>query len=174
MLAFPQAPVEKEIYMKVPRGFYIKGEEPGDHVLKLNKNVYGQKQAGRVCNKYLEKKLIESVGFKKSKIDECVYYKGRTIYLLYTDDSILAGPCQKEIDSIINDIKNADLNITEEGDIQDFLGINIQKRKNGEIELTQPHLIDQIIKDMSMDKENVKVKDIPTMLSKVLDRDRNG
>ena len=157
MLVFPQAPVEKEIYMKVPRGFYITGKEPDDHVLKLNKNIYGQKQAGQVWNKYLEKKLIELVGFKKLRINECVYYKGNTIYLLYTDNSILAGPYQKEIDDKIIDIKNADLNITEEGDIQDFLGINIQKRKAGEIKLTQPHLIDQIIKDMSMDKENVKV-----------------
>ena len=153
--------------MKLPKGFYITGKDPDDHVLKLNKNVYGQKQAGRVWNKYLEKKLIESVGFKKLKIDECVYHKGNTIYLLYTDDSILAGPCQKEIDNIIKDTKNADLNITEEGNIQDFLGINIQKGKEGEIELTQPHLIDQIIKDMSMDKENVKVKDIPAMSSKI-------
>ena len=48
VLAFPQAPVEKEIYMKVPKGFVITGKNPNDYVLKLNQNVYGQKQAGRV------------------------------------------------------------------------------------------------------------------------------
>ena len=174
VLAFPQAPVEKEIYMRVPKGFKITGKDPDDYVLKLNKNVYGQKQAGRVWNKYLEKKLIEAVGLKKSKIDECVYYKGKTIYLLYTDDSILAGPCQKEINNIIKDIRSAGLNITEEGDIQDFLGINIQRRGKGEIELTQPHLIDQIIRDMKMDQTKVKTKDTPAMSSKILHRDENA
>ncbi len=143
----------------MPKGFQITGKDPDDYVLKLNENVYGQKQAGRVWNKYLEKKLIESVGFRKSKIDECVYYRGKTIYLLNTDDSILAGPCQKEIEQIIVDIKAAGLEITKEGDIQDFLGFNIQRhRDKGEIELTQPHLIDQIIKDMCMEKDNVKLK----------------
>ena len=92
VLAFPQAPVEKEIYMKPPKGFCITTKNPQDNVLKLNRNVYGQKQAGRVWNKYLQKIFIEKVGFKQSKIDECVYYEGRTLYVLYTDDLILAGP----------------------------------------------------------------------------------
>jgi hypothetical protein len=48
VLAFPQAPVEKEIYMEIPRGVKMSdGDNPKDFVLKLNRNVYGQKQAGR-------------------------------------------------------------------------------------------------------------------------------
>ena len=48
------------------------------------------------------------------------------IYVLYTDDSILFGPTQKEIDSCIEDIQAAGLKITVEGDIKDFLGVNIE------------------------------------------------
>eukprot|EP00978_Attheya_sp_CCMP212_P012813 scaffold32019_cov54-Attheya_sp.AAC.4 len=48
VLAFPQAPVEKELYMKIPRGFEIEGEDPNEYILKLHRNVYGQKQSGRV------------------------------------------------------------------------------------------------------------------------------
>ena len=81
------------------------------------------------------------------------------MYLLYTDDSILAGPCEKELDTIINQIKKAGLNITEEGDIQDFLGINIVREKNGDVTLSQPHLINQILTDLKMDKDTLKVKD---------------
>ena len=142
VLAFPQAPVEKEIYMKIPKGFEVTGSNSEDYVLRLNRNVYGQKQAGRVWNKYLERKLIEEVGFKKSKIDECVFYKNRTIYILYTDDSILAGPDKSEIKDIIDQIQKAGLNITKEGNIQDFLGINIEIKEEGCIKLSQPHLID--------------------------------
>lgn len=170
VLAFPQAPVEKEIYMKVPKGFEIAGKDSNNYVLKLKRNVYGQKQAGRVWNKYLEKKLIDQVGFKQSKIDDCVFYRGSTMYVLYTDDSILAGPSKSDIEKVISDIQNAGLEITREGDIQDFLGINIKKKKDGTIELTQPHLIEQILKDLKMDKENLKIKDVPCMTSKILDR----
>ena len=48
------------------------------------------------------------------------------IYILYTDDSILFGPTQKEIDDCIEAIQAAGLEITVEGDIKDFLGVNIE------------------------------------------------
>ena len=48
--AFPQAPIHKEIYMQIPKGFEIDGGGNGDYVLKLNRNVYRQKDAGRVWN----------------------------------------------------------------------------------------------------------------------------
>ena len=173
VLAFPQAPVAKEIYMKIPKGFEVKGANPDKYVLKLHRNVYGQKNAGRVWNDYLVEKLTTKVGFKQSKIDECVFYRGKTVYVLYTDDSILAGPDKEEIDQIIKDIKAAKLDITDEGDIQDFLGINIAMKK-GEIHLTQPHLIEQVLKDLRMDGDKVNTKSIPAMTSRILTRDPDG
>ena len=37
------------------------------------------------------------MGFIQSKVDEYVFYKGNIMYVLYTDDSILAGPNKQEI-----------------------------------------------------------------------------
>ena len=45
--AFPQAPINKPIYFKIPTGFKLKGH-PKDHTLKVNNNIYGQKNAGQV------------------------------------------------------------------------------------------------------------------------------
>lgn len=175
VLAFPQAPVEKEIYMKIPRGFELKGaQNSDDFVLKLNKNVYGQKQAGRVWFQYLRGKLINELKFTQSKIDECIFYRGNTIYMLYTDDSLLAGPNKDEIEQVVKDLKKANLNVTDEGDIQDFLGINIDAKEDGTIHLTQPHLIDQILEDLNMTQDNVKTKSTPAMASKILTRDSDG
>jgi hypothetical protein len=44
------------------------------------------------------------------------------MYVLYTDDSILAGQDQSNIEQVIKDIQLAKLNITVEGDIKDSLG----------------------------------------------------
>ena len=88
VLAFPQAPIERELYMSIPKGYQVPEGHNKDYALKLNKNLYGQKQAGRVWNDYLIKKL-ESVGFRQSKYDPCVLYRGKVIYILYTDDSII-------------------------------------------------------------------------------------
>jgi hypothetical protein len=102
--AFAQAPVEKTLYMRIPAGVTIEGNgNPKDYVLKIHRNIYGQKQAGRVWNKYLSRKLTEVLGFKQSKVDECVYYRGKTLYVLYTDDSLLAGPDKDEIQKIIDE-----------------------------------------------------------------------
>eukprot|EP00980_Cylindrotheca_fusiformis_P011699 scaffold2782_cov88-Cylindrotheca_fusiformis.AAC.2 len=169
VLAFPQAPVEREIYMHIPKGFKTDQGNTQDYVLKLRKNVYGQKQAGRVWNKYLTEKLINKVGFTQSKVDECVVYRGSVMYVLYTDDSILAGPNQEEIDRAIADIQAAGLEITIEGDIQDFLGVNIERKDDGSIHLTQPHLIDQILEDLKMG-ENIITRKVPAPSSKLLSR----
>jgi hypothetical protein len=48
VLAFPQADVECDIYMEVPVGFDLR-QKKKDFCLKLRKNIYGTKQARRVC-----------------------------------------------------------------------------------------------------------------------------
>jgi Reverse transcriptase (RNA-dependent DNA polymerase) len=124
VLAFPQATKERTLYMEIPKGFEL--EDCHDHreyVLKLHRNVYRSKNAGRTWYQYRSQKLVEEVGFEQSKADDCVYYKGMVMYILYTDDSILAGPDQSDIEQVIKDIQLTKLNITVEGDIQDFLGI---------------------------------------------------
>ena len=40
-------------------------------------------------------KLVNELGFKQSKVDERVFYRGQTLYVMYTDDSILDGPSDK-------------------------------------------------------------------------------
>jgi hypothetical protein len=138
--------------------------------LQLHKNVYGQKQTGRVWNKYLVDKLVKRVSFVQSKVDEYVFYRGQTMYILYTGDSILAGPDEKEIDQIIKEMKQVKLDITIEGNLQDFLGVNIERKLDGTIHLTQPHLIDQILKDLRLDGDTVTEKTVPATSSKILSR----
>jgi hypothetical protein len=146
-----------------------------EYVLKLHKNVYGQKQAGRVWNKkYLVDRLVNQVGFKQSKVDECVFYKGNVIYVLYTDDSILAGPNQTEIDQVIELIKVAGLDITVEGDVQDFLGVHIIRGDDGTVNFTQPHLIDKILVELGLDGPNVKTNDTPARSLVLISRHSNS
>ena len=137
-----------------------------DYVLKLRHNVYGQTQAGRVWNQYLVDHLVNTVGFKQSKVNEYVSYHGNVIYVLYTDDSILAGPSQDEIDQAISNIKGAGLNITVEGDVQDFLGVNIERHDDGTITFSQPHLIDKILQTVRLGTED-KNRDTPAATSRI-------
>jgi Reverse transcriptase (RNA-dependent DNA polymerase) len=96
ILAYPQARVECDLYMKIPKGFKIGRGTNQTHVLKLLQNLYGQKQAGCIWNKHLHKHLVE-LGWTQSKIDDCLYYKGDILFLVYVDDGILVSPCNKHI-----------------------------------------------------------------------------
>jgi hypothetical protein len=49
-----------------------------------------------------------------------------------------------------------------------FLGINVDRKKDGATNLTQPHPIDQILKDLRLEDENVTAKDTPASSSKML------
>lgn len=79
VLAYPQAPIEEDIYMEVPQGINTATGNSKDMVLKLLKNIYRQKQAGCVWNSYLVEKLA-SIGFRPSLIDDCVFFRDEVIF----------------------------------------------------------------------------------------------
>jgi hypothetical protein len=96
VLAYPQAPAEAPTYMKIPRGVNLSEGNKDDFVLKLIQNIYGGKAARRIWSRYLQEGLFD-LGFTQSKIDECYYYRNDTIFLVYVDGGILAGPSKEEI-----------------------------------------------------------------------------
>ena len=70
--------------------------------------------------------MVNELRFVQSKIDGCLFYRGKVMYALYTSDLILAGPNKQEIEEIIQEMRKHKLNITNEGGITDFLGVNIE------------------------------------------------
>jgi len=92
--------------MELPKEFDMQDSKHDrkDCALKPHHNICGQKQAGRVWNECSVDKLINKVGFAQSKVDDCVFCKGSVVHLLHTDDSILAGPDQSEIDQVAADV----------------------------------------------------------------------
>jgi hypothetical protein len=55
-----------------------------------------------------------------------------------------------------------------EGNLSDFLGVNIERRPDGTILLTQTHLIDSILSDLRLDRDDAKSKSTPMASSKLL------
>ena len=83
--------------MKISTVFHTKDGNAKDYVLKLHRNIYDQNKSGRVWYTYLTNILVNKLGFKQSKVDKCVLYRGNVVYVLYTYDSILARPNPKDI-----------------------------------------------------------------------------
>ena len=95
-------------------------------------------------------------GFTQSRVDE------------YTDDSIVAGPDPQELDNITADMERVGLKIRVEGDIGDFLGVNIKKLPNATIEMTQPQLIEQVLTDLRLHRDNTARKQTLAPSSQIL------
>jgi hypothetical protein len=163
VLAFPQADVECDLYMQIPPGFDVK-EAKKKFCLKLQKNIYGTKQAGRVWNKHLRKRLI-----KLGYTDPWVYYKGQTVFMVYVDDEIFAGPDRGEINNLLEELKD-EFTITDEGDLKEYVGVLVEKQAEGRTKLSQPHLIKQILDDLWSSKRT-KSKPKPGPGSQVLQRE---
>ena len=60
---------------------------------------------------------IHQVGFKQLAVDECVWYKGETIFFYYMDDGIFMVPDSNAVDREIEQIEISGLDIKEKGNI---------------------------------------------------------
>ena len=126
-LAFLNGILEEEVYVKQPPGYKKVGEKR--KVLKLKKALYNLKQAPRTwnfrINGYLKRK-----GFKQFPYEHSVYVKkveGKIlIVVLYVDDLIFMGNCQKLIDEFKKDM-TLEFEMTELGLLKYFLGLEIKQ-----------------------------------------------
>jgi hypothetical protein len=159
VLAFPQAPIKTDIYMKppkVPQKFDIPDlpsfSDRFTKVYKLLKNLYGLKDAGRTWFEFLEKGLHKR-GWKSSSIDGCLF----TI-------------C-KEIKSL-----QLDFDLTDDGELEDYLGTRFTRKTDGSIELSQPKMIERVLEIVGLDPTSTRTKlhDTPTSDLKILDNDPVG
>ena len=168
VLAYPQADLTKDIYMRIPKGFNV--SSPGDYLLKLKKNVYGLKDAGRTWHEHLKKGLLDR-GFKQGTVDPCVFYKGTLILLIYVDDVICFCPEDKPIDDFIASMERPEPRpfvLEDQGPLKDYLGIEIKEsiesgatKDSRTIHVTQPHLINKILKTCGLDKDHVTSSAVP-------------
>ncbi len=162
VMAYPQAPVEMDIYMELPQGIKTATGNSKDHVLKLLKNIYGQKQAGRVSNSFLVDKLT-SLGYTSSLIDDCVFSRSDIIFMVYLDDGIFLGDDGALLLQAIKEIQGLGLNIEDQGHPVDYVGVSIKKHCGGFYEFTQRALIDSIIEDVGI--SDSKTKPVPAKVS---------
>ena len=137
------------IYMNMPPGIKIKEGNRKTHELKLKNNLYGQKQGSRIWYLYLTIKLKE-LNFKQSTFDECIFTRRNLLFFFCVNDGVFLCPDKTKVDEAIEELRQAKLDIEDQGDIINYHGINLTYQKNGTIIMSQSQLIDQIIKDINL------------------------
>ncbi|WVY95082.1 hypothetical protein V8G54_034170 [Vigna mungo] len=122
--AFLHGHLEEEVYVNQPPDF--SSEENKHKVYKLNKALYGLRQAPRAWNKRINYFLI-SQGFERSVAEHNLYVKkdnrgNMLILYLYVDDLMVTGSCLEEIIEF-KAILKAEFDMTDLGRLSYFLGL---------------------------------------------------
>ena len=99
--AFINSDIDTEIYMTQPEGFRQGGQEI---VCRVNKSLYGLKQAGHLWSKQLQDAL-EKMGFRRIHSDPSVYIYDqdgiKVIVPIFVDDITFAGASEKDLDDFV-------------------------------------------------------------------------
>lgn len=95
--AFLQSDLSEIIYMQQPEGF----DNGSNQVCKLNKAIYGLKQAGRQWNIKLNDALI-NFGLVKSNLDPCIFFSKDQLLIIaiYVDDILIFYENNSELNEI--------------------------------------------------------------------------
>ncbi|MEY3108605.1 MAG: hypothetical protein RL730_956, partial [Actinomycetota bacterium] len=175
VLAFPQADLDTPVFMEIPIGIAVDGiDQNRNYVLRLRKSLYGLKQASSNWYSYL-KEALESRGFKESLSDPCVFMKANMVILVNVDDCILIGKSTDIIKDFVDSLTNGPekFEFTDEGTMDKYLGVDIQKLDNGEFVLRQPFLIQRILTALGIDPAETNSRPVP-VVGPLLSRDTDG
>ena len=158
--AFLNGHLEENIYMQQPDGFIQKGQE--HMVCKLQKSIYGLKQASRSWNIRFDQ-AIKSLGFIQNIDEQCVYKKiqGKFVaFLVLCVDNILLIGNDIGVLTTIKIWLAKQFDMKDLGEISYILGIKLLRdRKNKTLALSQAVYIDKILARFSM--ENSKTGLLP-------------
>lgn len=151
--AFLQGDLTEEIYMRQPEGFSDKTAK----VCRLKRALYGLKQSSRVWNDKLNEVLVRVLKFKRSSIDQCIYYKhshqNTIILAVWVDDIMIfssnATMCTKLKNELSTHFKMKDL-----GEAKSLLGMNITRYPDGSLSIDQRHYISTVLKRFNMEECN--------------------
>lgn len=144
-LAFPNSPIDKEIYIEQPHGF-IDLDNP-NKVCKLNTALYGLKQAARQWYKHLAS-ILSKYGFEILPKDNGAFLNKEAgiIIACHVDDMLIFGPQLKDINTLKQNLLKH-IEVSDLGHVKHYLGIEILRdRENKIIKLSQQGYLEKILK----------------------------
>lgn len=148
--AFVHATMDREVYMRMPRGY----QKPGT-ILQVNKALYGLRISPLLWQREFTTTL-KALGFQTVPHEPCCLIKDGVIIFFYVDDIILAYHKEKEQEAqqAIKSLQDK-YTFTGGNDLQWFLGMEvIRDRTRHTIQLSQAAYSDKISR--LADKTNLR------------------
>ena len=90
-------------------------------------------------------------------IDEYLFVKDGLLLILYVDDACIISHDKRKIQSEILSLKK-DYDLTDEGELQDYIGTRFERSSDGSVTLTQPRMIERLMAIVGLDSKDTHVK----------------
>ena len=171
--AFLHSPIEEEVYLEQPQDFVKRGSDGEKLVCRLNKSIYGLRQAANNWYKELANFLLRQ-GFTRSRNHHCFFARSEaedhTFILVRVDDIIVASRSM----TLVCDVKKAleaTFHMEDRGRLHWFLGLRI-RREEGKVTVDQERYIKTMLKRFQMDQ--YKPSRTPADLNLKLQTAQNG
>ncbi|KAK8609984.1 hypothetical protein V6N13_093394 [Hibiscus sabdariffa] len=151
--AFLNGKLEEDVYMTQPEGFVT--PENARKVCKLQRSIYGLKQASRSWNLRFNKE-IQEFGFIRNEDEPCVYKKFSgsivSFLILYVDDILIIGNDVPTLQSIKTWLSSC-FSMKDLGEAAYILRVKIYRdRSRRLLGLSQSTYIDKLLKRFSMEE----------------------
>ena len=118
------------------------------------------------------KSKLESLGFKQTDSDPCLFISPTVICLIYVDDALLVYQDQGSVDDLTNRMKLAGMLFNVESDVAGYLGVLIDRRQDGTIVMRQEGLAKKIIEALFLNTGSATP--VKTPATKFLAIDKEG
>ncbi|KAA3475180.1 Retrovirus-related Pol polyprotein from transposon TNT 1-94 [Gossypium australe] len=150
--AFLNGELTEEIFMDQPPGFQVPSSNGQKLVCKLNKALYGLRQAPRAWLHTLKQFLVSKLGFHASKADPPLFIQvssdSQLLLMAYVDDIVITGSSSKDIDSVVLQLHDR-FTLKDMGQLNYFLGIEVQSTPQG-LFLNQRKYVQEILHKTGM------------------------
>ena len=112
-------------------------------VIRLDKNLYGLKDAGLAWFEKL-KEVLGARYFSQSQVNPFVCYKEEIILLFYVDECLMLSSSKDKIDEVYASLQEY-FNIKDDEYLRNYLGIYLDHRPYGSSHIRQPYITQRIM-----------------------------
>ena len=158
----------KPLYLKLPaKVAKACGLDP-NQLYRVKKYLYGLPDAGRAYYLAYSQHLLDN-GYTKSASDPCLFMKIdpsrdlRTYIWFHVDDTLVSSTHKEEL-TIFENILKLKCKITADYDVTSHLGITLTRQDDGSLKLSQPKLLDQILKEYPSKSFNFPAREMNKQL----------
>ena len=155
--------------------------EKGEWVIymELLKALYGTLRAARLFWQKLSKQLIDEWGFSPNKYDDCVVNKminGQQMTVVWhVDDLKVSHVDAAEVEKFVQRMettfgKDTPLTVSR-GQVHDYLGMTLDFRTKGEVQINMEHYIDMMLQDAAEEMKGIATTPAASHLFKVNEKD---